>query len=181
MSWPLLGLGLLLLAGGGAEPPQENKPVPLYTNEDLDRVAPWRDQTGVNSPPAVAARPEAPPARTAGDRRAARGEAYWRREAESMRSRLRPLRLRLEDLRARIAESEADPGPRPRPRARAGGGSRASTRGRSGRARTAQTWTGESVALWQRQAAVLERTIKEAEDRLEDRARREGALPGWLR
>ena len=35
MSWPCLGRLLLLLAAGAAAP-EEKKPVPLYTNEDLE-------------------------------------------------------------------------------------------------------------------------------------------------
>ena len=85
MSWTCVGLGLLLLAGSDGAP-AEKTPVPLYTNEDLDRVSRYRAQTGVESdlvplPPATSL-PEA-----AGGR-AGRGEQYWRREAEKLRTRL---------------------------------------------------------------------------------------------
>ena len=51
-------LGLLLLTAPPAVSAQEKKPVaPLYTNDDLERVAPFRNQTGVASvPPPEAAR-----------------------------------------------------------------------------------------------------------------------------
>src|SRR5262245_31925259 len=44
-------LGLALLGGGAAE--EAKKPVRVYTNEDLDRLSPYRDQTGVFSEPAA--------------------------------------------------------------------------------------------------------------------------------
>src|SRR6266540_5604728 len=55
MSWPSLGLRLLLLAAGPAGVSEEKKPVPLYTNDDLERVSPHRDETGVNSKVVAAA------------------------------------------------------------------------------------------------------------------------------
>src|SRR6266568_2571359 len=99
---------LLALACAGAPGApaldDQKKPIPLYTNEDLDRMTPYRDQTGVNSKPA--ARPDlAPPdARTR-----VRGEDYWRREAERVRDRLRPLRERAAELRLRIEERRRQP------------------------------------------------------------------------
>src|SRR3954470_6802110 len=64
MSWTLVGLLVLWVpaASAAAQEPREKKPVPVYTNEDLDRVAPHRDETGVNSQPAA----PPPPERTAG-------------------------------------------------------------------------------------------------------------------
>ena len=59
--------GLALLGEAGAE---EKKPVPLYTNEDLDRLSPYRGQTGVLSESTVesasipAPRTRAPEARS---------------------------------------------------------------------------------------------------------------------
>ena len=72
----------------------EKKPVPLYTNEDLQRVSPYRDETGGSSKPAAAPAPE-----PASERGRARGEEYWRREAERVRDRLRPLRERASEAR----------------------------------------------------------------------------------
>jgi hypothetical protein len=161
MSWPCLGLRLLLLVTGAAgEPTEEKKPVPLYTNEDLDRVSSQRDQTGVSSSVAVPAEPA--PSRDPGDGARARSEAYWRREAGRLQDRLRPVRERIEDLRARIAERESQPAARS-----------LSRRAAPGREAT--------LDAWRRQLAALEARVRETEARFEDRARRAGALPGWLR
>ena len=143
----------LVCAGGATASPldDEKKPVPLYTNADLERVSPYRGETGVDSKPATApAREE----RTAAGRQA-RGEEYWRREADRLRDRLRPLRVRLADLRARIEERRRKPGVRPS--------------------------TDPQIEGWERRARVVEEQVRELESRLEDRARREGAMPGWLR
>ena len=85
----------------------EKKPVPLYTNEDLQRVSPYRDETGGSSKPAAAPAPE-----PASERGRARGEEYWRREAERVRDRLRPLRERASELRFQIEEKRRQPPPR---------------------------------------------------------------------
>lgn len=84
-----------------------------------------------------------------------RGEAYWRREAQRLRDRLLPLRSSVEDLRLKIEER----------RQAAGGRSPSDPR----------------LRAWERRLRSLEDRIQEWESRLEDRARREGALPGWLR
>ena len=43
-------LALACARVGGALPLEdEKKPIPLYTNDDLQRVAPYRDQTGGSS------------------------------------------------------------------------------------------------------------------------------------
>ncbi len=158
MTRPCVGLALLLLAGAGGARAEEKKPVPLYTNEDLERVSPYRDQTGVGSTVDVPSDPL--PAR-AGDEGRARGEAYWRRQAESVRARLFKARERIEELRARIAEREAQPARRAR--------------------RTPGPAADLQLESWRRQLSLLEARVREAEARFEDRARREGALPGWLR
>ena len=158
MSWPCLGLRLLLLAAGPAGVSEEKKPIPLYTNDDLDRVSPHRDETGVNSRVTVPA-PPAPSARAAGDGRA-RTEASWRRQAEHLHVRLQRVRERIDDLRARITEREAPSLSRPR------------------RPRAAND---TQLEAWRRQLATLEARVRDEEARFEDRARREGALPGWLR
>ena len=164
MSWPCLGRLLLLLAAGAASS-EEKKPVPVYTNEDLDRISPHRDETGVNSRVTVAV-PRPAPARASDDGRA-RSEAYWRKQADSLHVRLQRARERIDDLRARIAEKEA----------KAAGewlGSR-SRRGRSAASSDA------SLEAMRRQLAAMEDRVRDEETRFEERARREGALPGWLR
>ena len=164
MSWPCLGLRLLLLAAGAA-PSEEKKPVPVYTNEDLDRISPHRDETGVNSQVTVpVTRPAA--ARGADDGRV-RAEAYWRKQAESLHVRLQRARERIDDLRARIAEKEAKAGEE-------------SFRSRSRRGPSRASSDAPLEAM-RRQLAATEARVRDEETRFEERARREGALPGWLR
>lgn len=149
---------VLCLASPAADPPAARKaPAPLYTNDDLERVAPRRGDTGVLStaPAAVPATPPPPD-------REARGEPYWRAEAERLRERLLPLRERAEELRIQLDEMDR----RPPLRARGGPAARADE--------------GRKEAVRARLTAV-ERRIREMEDAFLDRARREGALPGWLR
>jgi hypothetical protein len=168
MSWPCLGLCLLLLAAGPApseEPSKEKKPAPLYTNEDLDRISPHRDETGVNSQVTVpVARPA--PARGSDDGRA-RSEAHWRTQADRLHVRLQHARERIDDLRARIAEKEA----------------KAADEGRGSRSRRGRAHASSDASLeaMRRQLAALEARVRDEETRFEERARREGALPGWLR
>jgi hypothetical protein len=156
MSWPCLGLRLLLLVAGAGES-EEKKPVPTYTNDDLDRISPHRDETGVNSRVVV----PAPPASARADENGrARSEAQWRRQAETLHVRLQRARERIDDLRARIAEREAQS---------------------LSRSRRARPPNEAQVEAWRRQLAALEARVRDEEARFEDRARREGALPGWLR
>lgn len=129
----------------------KGRPVPVYTNDDLERVSPLRGQTGVLSTPAgrAAAAPRS------AERPRGRGEEYWRREAGRLREKLDPLRQRADDLRARIAERRRRPGVRP--------------------------YTDPQVQADERRLAQLESRIRGLESDFEDRARRDGALPGWLR
>lgn len=138
---------------------RKRPPVRVYTNEDLDRVRPFRDETGVRSVPAVPA--EEGETRRADERPKGRGEAYWRREAERVRDRVRAMEAQAAELRAQIAERAAE-------------ASRL-TRGRRG------TSGSGSPATLRAKLEALERRMREIEDGLADRARREGALPGWLR
>jgi len=134
-------------------------PVRLYTNEDLDRVRPFRDETGVSSVPAVpAGEGEARP--PAGERPRARGEAYWRREAERVRERVQAMEAQAAGLRAQIAERVEEAGRLERGRRSTGPASPATLRAK---------------------LAGLERRMRQTEESLAERARREGALPGWLR
>ena len=124
----------------------------VYTNEDLARVSGRRGETGGESSPAVA-----PPASsaTATDPASRLGESYWRGEAARLRQRVEPWRDAAADLREKIAARQAAPGVRP--------------------------YTDPQVRAGQRRLEALEARIREAEDRFEERARRAGALPGWLR
>ena len=158
--WACLGMCLTLVRPCGSD---EKKPVRVYTNEDLERVAPYRDQTGVTSTPAVrgGGGEEAPAARRGRGEKAApsgRGrsdEEYWRREAEKLRIRLQRPRDQVEELRLKIEERRRQPGVRP--------------------------YSDPTVRAYQRRLEILEQRIRDAESALEDRARRQGAMPGWLR
>jgi prefoldin subunit 5 len=155
---------LALFCGLGLVAPQaatkdEKRPVRVYTNEDLERVHPYRNETGVASVPAAAgaaaeARPD-PASRTR-----ARSEAYWRREAARVRERVRALDAQATALRASLAEREEE--------------TRLLARRRRGS-------SGSSASALQARLAALERRRQELQADLEERARREGALPGWLR
>jgi hypothetical protein len=165
------------------EPPAR---APVYTNDDLERVRPLRAQTGVASQPAFASgagacrigrgagrgrsrRAQAgacadgegagtgvePSPAAAGRAAGARGEAYWRREAERVRDKLRVWRQQIEDLELRIADRRRKPGVRP--------------------------YSDPQIIGWQRRAEALRARMRELEGDLDDRARRERALPGWLR
>ena len=141
----------------------EKRPVREYTNEDLERVHPYRDQTGVASRPAVSATAETTGGKTRQDRRAGAtagaerrsAEEQWRRSAEKLRAKLQPAKDRAADLRLQIEDRRRQPGVRP--------------------------YTDPRILADERKLDVLERRIREAESNFEDRARREGALPGWLR
>lgn len=141
--------------------PAPRPPVRLYTNEDLDRVRPFRDETGVRSVPAVAPDDRPAPA----EKRRGRGEDYWRREAARVRERVRTMEAQASELRAEIAE-QAEEASHVLGRRR---GSSASLSG-----------SGSSTRL-RAKLASLERRMREVEEELADRARRDGALPGWLR
>ena len=127
--------------------------VPTYTNEDLDRVARFREQTGALATPALQESPADLP------RLGARDEDYWRRQARQLEERLSGLRRRADELRARIETARED-------QRRRAVGRRSPT---------------PSVPALEQRLAALEREMRERRDELEDRARRSGALPGWLR
>jgi hypothetical protein len=139
---------------------RKRPPVRVYTNEDLDRVRPFRDETGVRSVPAVPAA-EGETRSTSDERPRGRGEAYWRREAERVRDRVQAMEAQAAELRAQIAE-------------------RAAEASRLTRGRSTSAGSG-SLATLRAKLEALERRMREIEDGLADRARREGALPGWLR
>ncbi len=150
-----------------ADEAEKKRPVPVYTNEDLERVRPFRDETGVASVPA--SWPDATPgpsrssaslSHRAGPRASGpdlRGEAWWRGEAARVRERVRALDLQAAELRRRIAEVRAEPW--------------------SSRRRRAVPDTRS----WQARLAAIESRRRALEDDLRERARRAGALPGWLR
>jgi hypothetical protein len=151
-SWILAGALLCASAGARAGRDDEKKAVPRYTNDDLDRVSPLRAQTGGSTPAPEPPATAKPEPRPPGR---AHDESYWRREAERLQDRLQPLRDRVEDLRMRIEERRRNPRVRP--------------------------YSDPTIESWQRRLTGLEQRIREAEDRLHERARREAAPTGWLR
>ena len=126
-------------------------------------MRPYRDQTGVASKPD----PDAPgnehggiPRQDfGGDAPARKGrisaEEFWRAQAQRLREKLQDPRDRAEALREQIEERRRQPGVRP--------------------------YSDPKVVSLQRRLEILERRIREAEANFEDRARRQGALPGWIR
>lgn len=146
-----------------------------YTDADLERVRPLRDETGVDSQPAFepapdtghAGRGRAGTARGRGRARSAtadtapsplhdtRAEAYWRAEARRVEARVRTLRARAQSWQRRIDQRRRRPDVRP--------------------------YTDPQIVEWQRQRDEVERQARDLEGDLDDRARRARALPGWLR
>jgi len=159
-----LGLSLVpvlppMLLAGEAKPTPPRAKARVYTNEDLDRVHPFAAETGGSSVPAVEAE-DAKPARSAEPRRKGHGEEHWRAEAARVREKVRALEERAAELRSKIAERSNE--------------SEVFGRRRSSGAKT-------SVAPLQASLAAVERRIRLTQEDLEERARRDGALPGWLR
>lgn len=160
-------LALLLFSGSpNASAPPSPEPTRVYTNDDLDRVRPLRDETGCASIPAYRPEQEVPPRSRGRNRRETdpestdgRGETYWRREAARVQKRVTGLQQRAAKLRQRIAVREIQ---RRRSMARGRGSSRDE---------------GDLAG----QVEAIERQIREIEEDLFDRARRDRALPGWLR
>lgn len=171
----LLPLALGSLVCASAAPAEETPPrmppasTRVYTNEDLDRVRPFRDELGASSVPAVSSAPasgesaESTPGARGSGKPTARDEAYWRREAEKLRERLRVLADKRDALRMRLGERREEE-------------RRVLRRSRGSRAAGDRS----DVAL-EAQIAAIERRMRELEEDLGDRARRAGAMPGWLR
>ena len=154
-------LGLILWAmppALGAQEAQDKKPaVPLYTNSDLERVAPYRDQTGVASVPGPRPAAEIPRAteKAAPGLPRGRGETYWRHEADRVRQQVRKLEAQAATVRSRIEAERARP----------------QQHGKSAK-------RGPDLEA---RLAALRLEARQLEDDLSDRARRDRALPGWLR
>ena len=137
------------------------RPVRVYTNDDLERIHPLAAQTGGSSTPAVAAAGEETASVEPEPRTRGRGERYWREEAARVRERLRGLEERAAGLRSRIAERSRE----------------TSVYGR----KSGSASKTDGISSLQASLAAVERRIKSTEDDLAERARRDGALPGWLR
>lgn len=158
-----LGLGLLQFVPLGVA--AEKKAAPFYSNQDLERVAPLRAETGATSTPAVL------PAVSFVDDSAARKrqEAHWRHEAERHQARLSALRRRADDLRLRleVVRQKAEEQRRS-----------AQGRGRSGARGSISEGPVQSAEARLR---AVEDQMRELDSAFEERARRAGALPGWIR
>jgi hypothetical protein len=147
----LRGAAVCLLGVTASAAGEDRAPARVYTNDDLARVSGRRGETGVESRPPAPAEKAPPPAAAP----TGGGESYWRGEAERVRRRVEPWRDAAADLRVDIATRQSAPGVRP--------------------------YTDPQVRAMQRRLEALEARIRDAEDRLEERARRARALPGWLR
>ena len=160
---------ILALAAVAVGEPQAPCPLPrgflaerrAFTNADLEAIAACRDRTGAVSqpgtaPPERAAPRGKPPAttRAAGPKGAA-DESDWRARWRSVERKARLLRREASELRREAAEAPRDPRKRP-----------------TGR---------RSPSLLIARAEARESEARELEDEFRERARRAGALPGWLR
>jgi hypothetical protein len=143
----------VVCASAAAAEGATKKAVRVYTNEDLDRYAGRREEPSVAGLPAPA--PPEP------DRPPERGERYWRHEAERVRERTGVLRAEVDLLRARLAvRREAGSATRPM---------------------TSRHRDGANTTELESRLGVLQERIRVLQADLEERARRAGALPGWLR
>jgi hypothetical protein len=127
-----------------------------FTNADLERMAACRS---ASAPPEPLDTPSAKPRREASPSRAAASpdsrEADWRAQWRSVDQKVRRLRREAYELRQEAAEAPRDPKKKP-----------------TGR---------RSPALLLTRARSLDAEALELEEEFQERARREGALPGWLR
>lgn len=135
----------------------------VFTNADLDRLAACRHQAGAEAEKASTAepaglttgrrgRPLVTPAGTTGRDTA---EADWRAQWRSIDQKARHLRREARALRQEAEQAPRDPKKKP-----------------TGR---------RAPSILVSRAESLEAEARELEDEFQSRARREGALPGWLR
>jgi hypothetical protein len=134
----------------------------FFTNADLERMAACRYQTGAESRSQTATREADAPR----DRRPTRAKAAesagpyaaeedWRAQWRAIDQKTRRLRREAQELRQEAGDAPREPRKRP-----------------TGR---------RSPSLLNAKALALEAEARELEDEFQDRARRAGALPGWLR
>ncbi len=149
----------LVLAGTAAA--SGDPKVPCYTNADLDRVSPLRGQTGVLSEASIpsAADRKTERAEEREERQRRKAERTWRQAARRHRAQVRRLEKRLAALQRRKQAYE--------------------------RRRWAQMMKGKIPDPpsndFDTQIEELQEEIRQSESDFLDRARRDGALPGWLR
>jgi hypothetical protein len=162
-----LSIAALALAATAQLPdcslPQAPRSEPrVFTNTDLERMAACRYQTGAQSEiGAGTSQSAARPARRSKEPAASAGansdalEADWRARWRSVDQKARKLRQEARELRQEAGETPRDPKKQP-----------------TGR---------RSPSLLISRARSLEAEARELEDEFQEKARREGALPGWLR
>lgn len=143
-------------------PERANAAHRVFTNADLELMTACRYETGALSEPGVnhpaAPSRKGPSARSAPNPAAAGSrdlEADWRARWRAVDQKVRRLRRDADELRQEAAEAPRD-------------------------AKKRQTGR-RSPSLLLRRAQRLEAEAKELDDEFQERARREGALPGWLR
>jgi len=149
--------------GSPAAPPQPDCSRPavrpeqrVFTNADLERLAACRYQTGAFSEVGDPSSGKAPrAARPAAPASPGASEADWRAQWRSVDQKTRRLRKEARELRQEAAQAPRDPKKQP-----------------TGR---------RAPALLIGRARSLEAEALELEEEFQERARREGALPGWLR
>jgi hypothetical protein len=149
-----------------ASEPAQKRAVPLYTEDDLQRVHPRRGDTGVLSVPAVVPGPTRPASLTSSrrshvDTDETAQENYWRRESLRHQQKIARLRKTAAGIRRQIDERKRELEQERGSRKRGSGGA--------------------SVASLAGRLADVETEIQAADTEFEERGRRAGALPGWLR
>ncbi|MBX7184989.1 MAG: hypothetical protein K1Y01_07575 [Vicinamibacteria bacterium] len=160
LSLTALGLSLAPQPPDCSLPPSTRSEPRVFTNADLERMAACRYQTGAQSE--VGGREPEPTGRPARRSRAASPpgqadslEADWRARWRSVDQKARRLRQEARELRREAGQAPRDPKKQP-----------------TGR---------RSPSLLIGRAEALEAEARELEDEFQALARREGALPGWLR
>jgi len=145
----------LLTPDARTEEPRPRESPRIYGNHDLDRVHAQREEVGFASVPAVTEKEAGPSSGATAKPKS--GEEFWRREAETHRARLAALQRTLAELQDKAA---------------------AARRAATGQSRKN---AANPAPSFERRIAAVEARIHDEEMRFLDRARREGALPGWLR
>jgi len=166
MTFLNLSMAVVVLTAAPQPPdcslPQLPKAEPwVFTNADLERMAACRYQTGAQSEgqtrtPEKAARPtRGSKASSASGQPASALEADWRSRSRSLDEKVRKLREEARELRQEASEAPRDPKKQPKGR--------------------------RSPLFLISRATSLENEARRLEEEFQERARREGALPGWLR
>ena len=158
----IVAISFAPLQAGCLLPPGSLSSQRSFTNADLERMAACRYQTGAQSelgtdPAERSSRSPRSGAKVSAPEHAGGSaiEADWRAQWRSIDQKTRRLRREARELRQEAGEAPLGPKKQP-----------------SGR---------RSPSLLISRARSLEAEAKELEDEFQDRARREGALPGWLR